>query len=111
MENTDIRRGEHEKKMSSVYENGREGKEGRKNRLPLIMTSFEYTKIIAERVRQLNKNAPPLIHIGEEKDVFKIAEMEMKARKIPIVVRRCLPDGTYEDWRACDLRLPGQFLL
>ena len=106
---------ENRRPEGSVVEKELEGGEGRdrgrKHRLPPIMTSFEFTKIIAERVRLLNKNAPPLVEIGDETDVYKIAEMEMKAKKIPIVVRRQLPDGTHEDWRACDLRLAGQFVL
>jgi len=28
---------------------------------------------------------------------------ELKARKIPLIIRRYLPDGSYEDWRIEEL--------
>ena len=33
---------------------------------------------------------------------------EMKAKKIPIIVRRYLPDGSYEDWSCDELILEGE---
>jgi DNA-directed RNA polymerase I, II, and III subunit RPABC2 len=74
-----------------------------------VMTTFEFTRIMGQRMLQLSRNAPPVVDVGGETDITKIAEMEMRARKIPIVVRRRRPDGTHEDWRACELRLPGDF--
>lgn len=38
-----------------------------------------------------------------ETDPLEIARKELRARKIPIVVRRYLPDGSYEDWSIEDL--------
>ncbi len=38
-----------------------------------------------------------------ESDPLEIARKELKARKIPIVVRRYLPDNSYEDWRMSEL--------
>ena len=48
-------------------------------------------------------NAPPMVDVREETDPLKIAMMELKENKIPIVVRRYLPDGSYEDWPASEL--------
>ena len=31
-------------------------------------------------------------------DPLKIAQKELRERKIPIIIRRYLPDGSYEDW-------------
>ena len=36
-------------------------------------------------------------------DPLAIAELELKEKKIPLMVRRYLPDGTYEDWAASEL--------
>lgn len=48
-------------------------------------------------------NAPPMVDAKDETDPLKIAMMELKAQKIPIIVRRYLPDGSYEDWAAAEL--------
>jgi len=36
--------------------------------------------------------------LGDESDPLEIAQKELKQRKIPIIIRRFLPDGSYEDW-------------
>lgn len=48
-------------------------------------------------------NAPPMVETRDITDPLKIAMLELKAGKIPIIVRRYLPDGTYEDWAASEL--------
>ena len=44
-------------------------------------------------------NAPVLVPVDEETDPLEIAMKELAAKKIPLIVRRFLPDGTFEDWR------------
>ncbi|KAM9892086.1 hypothetical protein OXX69_012123, partial [Metschnikowia pulcherrima] len=46
-------------------------------------------------------NAPVLVDIEGETDPLQIAMKELAQRKIPLVLRRYLPDGSYEDW-GCD---------
>ena len=41
--------------------------------------------------------------VAGETDPLKIANKELRDRKIPLVVRRYLPDGSYEDWPIRDL--------
>ena len=48
-------------------------------------------------------NAPPLVEIHGETDPLQIAMRELKENRIPIIVRRYLPDGSYEDWKATEL--------
>lgn len=48
-------------------------------------------------------DAPPMVDHGEETDPLKIAEMELREDKIPMIVRRYLPDGSFEDWKVKDL--------
>ena len=43
-------------------------------------------------------NAPVMVELEGETDPLQIAMKELKARKIPIIIRRYLPDGSYEDW-------------
>jgi DNA-directed RNA polymerase I, II, and III subunit RPABC2 len=44
-----------------------------------------------------------MVDPGVETDPLKIAMMELEANKIPIIIRRYLPDGSYEDWSASEL--------
>ena len=48
-------------------------------------------------------NAPPMVEPRDETDPLKIAMMELKENKIPMIIRRYLPDGSYEDWAANEL--------
>jgi DNA-directed RNA polymerase subunit K/omega len=38
-------------------------------------------------------NAPVLVDLEGETDPLKIAEKELKAKKLPAIIRRPLPDG------------------
>lgn len=40
---------------------------------------------------------------GGETDPLQIAAKELRERKIPMIVRRFLPDGDYEDWSMDEL--------
>ena len=40
-----------------------------------------------------------------EWDPLKIAEKELLAKKIPFIIRRYLPNNTYEDWKVDELLL------
>lgn len=44
-----------------------------------------------------------LVALEGESDPLIIAMKELAARKIPLVVRRFLPDGSYEDWLVSEL--------
>jgi DNA-directed RNA polymerases I, II, and III subunit RPABC2 len=67
------------------------------------MTKYERARILGTRALQLSMNAPPLVDIRDETDPLRIAQMEMAENRIPIIVRRYLPDGSYEDWAASEL--------
>jgi len=43
-------------------------------------------------------NAPVMVDIGGETDPLQIARKELLEKKIPMIIRRYLPDGSYEDW-------------
>ncbi len=48
-------------------------------------------------------NAPVLVPVEGETDPLAIAMKELQAKKIPLVIRRYLPDGSYEDWSVDEL--------
>ena len=48
-------------------------------------------------------NAPVTVNIGDETDPLKIAQIELRERKIPTIIRRYLPDNSYEDWSLDEL--------
>lgn len=50
-------------------------------------------------------NAPVLVPVEGETDPLAIAMKELQAKKVPLVVRRYLPDGSYEDWPVEELMI------
>lgn len=67
------------------------------------MTKYERARVLGTRALQISMNAPVMVELEGETDPLQIAMKELKAKKIPIVVRRYLPDGSYEDWSIDDL--------
>ena len=63
------------------------------------LTKYERARLLGTRALQLSMNAPPLVEIDAgETDPLKIAAKELRERKLPLIVRRYLPDGSFEDW-------------
>ena len=54
-------------------------------------------------VLQIAMCAPVMVELEGEIDPLQIAMKELKQRKIPIIIRRYLPDSSYEDWPIADL--------
>ncbi|KAI5475909.1 DNA-directed RNA polymerases I, II, and III subunit RPABC2 [Pseudohyphozyma bogoriensis] len=67
------------------------------------MTKYEKARILGTRALQISMNAPVLVPLDGESDPLKIAMKELAANKIPLIVRRFLPDGSYEDWLVSEL--------
>ncbi|KAJ2712730.1 subunit common to RNA polymerases I, II, and III [Coemansia spiralis] len=67
------------------------------------MTKYERARILGTRALQISMNAPVMVEPEGESDPYLIALKELRARKIPFVVRRYLPDASYEDWRVAEL--------
>ena len=68
-----------------------------------VLTRFERARVLGTRARHINNNSPPLVDIKGETDPLKIAEKELQAGVLPLIVRRFLGNGTYEDFRVADL--------
>lgn len=67
------------------------------------MTKYERARVLGTRALQIAMNAPIMVEIKNETDPLEIAKKELKAGKIPMIVRRYLPDGTFEDWSVEEL--------
>jgi DNA-directed RNA polymerase subunit K/omega len=71
--------------------------------LPHI-TKYERARILGVRAKQINSGATPFIKITEEMiDGYIIAEMELREKKIPFIIKRPMPNGGSEYWFLKDL--------
>jgi DNA-directed RNA polymerase I, II, and III subunit RPABC2 len=71
-----------------------------------FLTLYEKTKIIGLRANQLSQGAHPYVVVPEYMtSVRDIARMELEQKRLPFIVKRPLPNGTYEYWRLADLMI------
>ena len=71
-----------------------------------ILTKYEKTRVLGQRTKQLNNGAKPMIKVKENIiDSYLIAEMELKEKKIPFIIRRPLANGYSEYWTLEDLEI------
>ncbi|KAI9798062.1 MAG: DNA-directed RNA polymerases I II and III subunit RPABC2 [Piccolia ochrophora] len=67
------------------------------------LTKYERARVLGTRALQISMNAPVLVDLEGETDPLQIAIKELREKKIPLIVRRYLPDGWYEDWTCEEL--------
>lgn len=71
-----------------------------------FLTLYERTKILSLRAAQLAAGAQTFIDVPDYlTDVYEIAKAELEAKRLPYIIKRQLPDGTYEYWRIADLMI------
>ena len=71
-----------------------------------FVTLYEKTKVIGLRANQLSQGARPFIVVPKEiTDVRDIARLEFHQKRLPYIIKRPLPDGTFEVWRLADLMI------
>lgn len=69
-----------------------------------FLTNFERTKIIGLRANQISRGAAPLVVVPKHiSDVRDIARLELEQKRLPYIIKRPLPNGTFEYWRLVDL--------
>ncbi len=68
------------------------------------LTKFERARILGVRAKQLSMNSPVLVDTENLTDHLKIAKKELDEGKMPLIIRRFLPNKTYEDWRIRELK-------
>ncbi len=65
---------------------------------PPTLTRFEKARIMGARALQLSLGAPPFIEIPKTANIsLDIALEELEQRVIPIIIRRRLPNGDYQN--------------
>lgn len=67
------------------------------------LTKYERARVLGTRALQISMNAPVMVELAGETDPLDIAAKELREKKIPFIVRRYLPDGSYEDWSVEEL--------
>ena len=68
------------------------------------LTKYERTRILGQRTKQLNSGSTPFVKVPENMiDGYLIAELELKQKRIPFIIRRPIPNGGSEYWSLKDL--------
>ncbi len=69
-----------------------------------FLTNYEKTKIIGLRANQLSKGSVPFVSVPKHiTDVRDIARLELEQKRLPVIIKRPLPNGQFEYWRLADL--------
>ena len=69
-----------------------------------FLTKYEKARILGQRAKQINSGAYPFVKVPENViDGYIIAELELKQKRIPFIIRRPLPNGGSEYWKVHDL--------
>lgn len=66
------------------------------------ITKYEKAKILGIRAQQLATGSKPMVPIHDKINIKEIARAEYSEKKIPLIIRRYLPNGDFEDWRLSD---------
>lgn len=71
-----------------------------------FLTIYEKTKLLGFRANQLAEGSRPFINVPPHvTDVIEIARLELEQRRLPFILKRTMPDGTFEYWRLADLMI------
>jgi len=71
-----------------------------------FLTKYERTRVLGQRAKQLDTGARSTVKIPETTiDGYLMALMELQQRKIPLIIRRPIPNGGFEYWKVSDLEL------
>ena len=71
-----------------------------------FMTKYEKARVLGTRALQISMNAPVMVDLEGESDPLEIALKELREKKLPLVIRRYMPDGCWEDWTCAELKAP-----
>ena len=71
-----------------------------------FLTKYERARILGQRAKQIECGAKPFVKVPDNiVDSYIIAELELKQKKIPFVIRRPIPNGGCEYWNLKDLEM------
>lgn len=70
------------------------------------LTKYEKARILGQRAKQIETGSRPFIKVPENiVDGQIIAELELKEKKIPFIIKRPIPGGGCEYWNLKDLEI------
>lgn len=68
------------------------------------LTKYEKARVLGQRSKQIEVGAKPLVKVPENIiDSYVIAELELREKKIPFIIKRPIPGGAFEYWHLRDL--------
>jgi DNA-directed RNA polymerase I, II, and III subunit RPABC2 len=68
------------------------------------LTKYERARVLGQRAKQIETGAKPLVKVPENVvDSYIIAELELREKKVPFIIRRPIPGGGCEYWNLKDL--------
>jgi DNA-directed RNA polymerase I, II, and III subunit RPABC2 len=71
-----------------------------------FLTKYERARVLGQRAKQIEFGDHPLVAVLD--DIIEshiIAEMELRDKKIPFIIKRPIPGGGFEYWKLIDLEL------
>ena len=81
-----------------------DGQEDPHHKTQPFLSVFEKTKILGFRTNQLSQGARPFVKVpAHVKSYLEIAKIELEERRLPFIIKRPLPNGSFEYWRLSDL--------
>jgi DNA-directed RNA polymerase I, II, and III subunit RPABC2 len=73
-----------------------------------FLTKYEKARVLGQRSKQIETGAKPLVKVPENIiDGYIIAQLELREKKIPFIIKRPLPSGACEYWNIRDLEIVG----
>ena len=71
-----------------------------------FLTKYEKARILGQRAKQIESGSKPFVKVPENIiDGYIIAELELREKRIPFILRRPLPSGGCEYWNLRDLEI------
>jgi len=69
-----------------------------------VLTKYEKARILGQRAKQIETGSRPYVKVPENIiDGYIIAELELREKKIPFIIKRPIPGGAFEYWNLKDL--------
>ncbi len=90
--------------INEFYKNYEENKKNFKT--SPVLSKYEKTRIISERVQQISNGGVPFISNPESyATLHDIALKELSMKKLPFIIKRTIHGNNYELWKLEDLRI------
>ena len=70
-----------------------------------ILTKYELTNVLGTRAKQINAGAQSYIDQKDIIDGYILAQIELKQKKLPFIIKRPMPNGGCEYWKVSDLEI------